>query len=606
MLRDRLLLIRELRSARRGPVVALTLLLFGAALLPAASALAMAALVARIEGDAPVWLPLAAFTSALLLGHLIDVFTVPVGYLVKAQIDGAHRAAVARLTTAGPTIDQLEDPGVQDLVRLARAEPENWTEHTPGDGATAVLSVLAQWVGAISAAGVLAAYAWWLVPLLVVPALAGRAVRRHALVAMARLWTGGLRASRRFAIWKDAAMSPAGGKEQRVYGLTDWVADRQRSAVHAMFDPVWALRRRNRRMYWITALMMVVPLSLVYAIVAAGVAHRQASVAVETAVLAAGFAVYVAAATGTYHSLQIESALPSAAALPRLRAALVGGAPAATVPVAVTPVDRPPRIHMHGIRFAYPGTGRPVLDDLDLAVGPGQMLAIVGLNGAGKSTLLKLLAGLYRPDAGTVTADGIDIRELGEALWRERVAAVFQDFVRYPLSLAENIALGRASTAPDRAALVAAAGEAGLWPVLTRLPASWDTPLARHRSGGVDLSAGQWQQVALARALYAVRTGARLLVLDEPTAHLDVRSEFELFSRLARRTGKVTIVLVSHRLSTVRQADRIVLLDGGRIIESGRHDALMAAGGPYARLFRIQAERFRGGISDRIDDRGPA
>ena len=144
--------------------------------------------------------------------------------------------------------------------------------------------------------------------------------------------------------------------------------------------------------------------------------------------------------------------------------------------------------------------------------------------------------------------------------------------------------------------------DAGLDEVLDRLPHGWDTPLARSRTGGVDLSGGQWQQVVLARALYAVRTGARLLVLDEPTAHLDVRTEFDVFQRLAARKQDAGVVLISHRLSTVRQADRIVLLEDGRITESGTHDELMARGGGYATMFAIQADRFNRGYDDRIEE----
>jgi ATP-binding cassette subfamily B protein len=154
----------------------------------------------------------------------------------------------------------------------------------------------------------------------------------------------------------------------------------------------------------------------------------------------------------------------------------------------------------------------------------------------------------------------------------------------------------------DEAALADAVREAGLSTVIDRLPDGLDTPLARDRTGGVDLSGGQWQQVVLARALYAVHTGARLLVLDEPTAHLDVRSEMELFGRLAGRAGDTSIVLISHRLSTVRHAGRIVLLDGGRITESGTHEQLLAQHGRYAEMFNIQAERFRRGYDDRIEE----
>jgi ABC-type multidrug transport system fused ATPase/permease subunit len=183
--------------------------------------------------------------------------------------------------------------------------------------------------------------------------------------------------------------------------------------------------------------------------------------------------------------------------------------------------------------------------------------------------------------------------DIGPDAWRRRIAVVFQDFVRYHLSARDNVALGNAVVEPDLAAVAEAARHAGFDEVVERLPGGWGTPLARTRTGGVDLSGGQWQQVALARALYAVRTGCRLLVLDEPTAHLDVRTERDVFARLAAHRGDASVVLISHRLSTVRQADRIVLLSGGRITASGTHDELMAAGGEYAAMFEIQARRFR-------------
>jgi ATP-binding cassette subfamily B protein len=233
---------------------------------------------------------------------------------------------------------------------------------------------------------------------------------------------------------------------------------------------------------------------------------------------------------------------------------------------------------------------------------PGELLAIVGVNGAGKSTLIKLLAGLYEPTSGRVTADGVDIADLGPTAWRTRLAVVFQDFVRYHLSAADNVSLGNAAAEMSRGAVVAAARDAGLDKVVDGLPNGWDTPLARARTGGVDLSGGQWQQVALARALYAVRTGARVLVLDEPTAHLDVRTERDVFARLTAHRGDASVVLISHRLSTVRQADRIALIGDGRVAEAGTHDELMAARGPYATMFAIQAQRFQRGYDDRMEE----
>jgi ABC-type multidrug transport system fused ATPase/permease subunit len=210
-------------------------------------------------------------------------------------------------------------------------------------------------------------------------------------------------------------------------------------------------------------------------------------------------------------------------------------------------------------------------------------MAVVGVNGAGKTTLAKLLCRLYDPQSGAIELDGVDIRELDLAEHRAAVTAVFQDFVRYELPMRFNVAPRGASDEVVEEALAAAgAGElAGL-----------DTVLARGYDGGTDLSGGQWQRVALARALAAVRTGARLALLDEPTAALDVRGEAEIFERILAETRQCTTILVSHRFSTVRKADRICVLEHGRVVELGTHDELMDLGGRYRTMFDLQASRF--------------
>jgi ATP-binding cassette subfamily B protein len=236
---------------------------------------------------------------------------------------------------------------------------------------------------------------------------------------------------------------------------------------------------------------------------------------------------------------------------------------------------------------------------LDLEIRPGETLAVVGFNGAGKSTLIKLLAGVYRPTSGRITGGGIDIAEHGQ--WSAHLAIVFQDFIKYPLTVAENISLGFPGT-PDPELIRTAIGDAGFGDVVARLESGIDTPLDRSRTGGTDLSGGQWQQLALARALYRIGCGAKILVLDEPTAHLDVRTEHALFDRLAALTEGITTVLVSHRLSTVRRADRIVLLADGTVAESGTHAELIALDGTYAHMYRLQAERYRSGFDDRLEE----
>jgi ABC-type multidrug transport system fused ATPase/permease subunit len=210
-------------------------------------------------------------------------------------------------------------------------------------------------------------------------------------------------------------------------------------------------------------------------------------------------------------------------------------------------------------------------------------MAIVGQNGAGKTTLAKLLCRLYDPQDGAIEIDGVDLRDMDVASWRARVTAVFQDFIRLELPLRDNVAPSGATDEAMRSAL-AAAGASSL--------AGLDTILARGYDGGTDLSGGQWQRVALARALCAVQGGAAVVLLDEPTAQLDVRGEAEIFERILAATRHATRVLISHRFSTVRHADRICVLEQGRVVELGTHDELMARGGRYQTMFDLQAQRF--------------
>jgi ABC-type multidrug transport system fused ATPase/permease subunit len=581
-MRERVAMLAKLRDAGWPLGLALTAALLVEALIPAATAVTMGLLVSTVEQQRPTLLPLAAFAVILLVSHVADAANDPLGYAVRVRIDGAHRAAVARLAATAATLDVLERQRTRDLIRLASADPDNWTEHTPGDGVIAMLTVLISYLGVASSCAVLAAFSPFLVPGILLPAWCSRTLYLRRMRVKIRRWAAGISDGRRRDYWKTVATSAAEGKELRVFGFGRWVTDRAQHHVHAMYDPIWRAQLRVvKRGPLLTTIFCGIPLAVSYAIVAAGTAGGHHPVGTETAVLAAGYSVCVAAGLA-FNQLAAESAQPSLRALAELRTVLAG---AAEDHNQAELAEAPQPVLMKKVCFAYPGSDRQVLRDLDLEIKPGELLAIVGLNGAGKSTLIKLLSGLYRPSSGTITAGGTDITTALHQ-WRRRISVVFQDFARYELSVRDNVTL---SGQIEEAALGAAARESGLDAVIARLPGGWDTPLSRSRAGGVDLSGGQWQQVVLARALYPP---AWLLVLDEPTAHLDVRTEFELFTRLAGQRGRRSVVLISHRLSTVRQADRIVLLDGGRIAESGSHEELITRNGTYARMFALQAERF--------------
>jgi ABC-type multidrug transport system fused ATPase/permease subunit len=271
--------------------------------------------------------------------------------------------------------------------------------------------------------------------------------------------------------------------------------------------------------------------------------------------------------------------------------ATAGGLPGDLGRAAKRPVDRMPahELRLRDLTFGYPGAGAPVLRDFNLTIPAGTSLAIVGRNGAGKTTLAKLICRLYDPQSGAIEADGVDIRDFDVDAWRSRITAVFQDFIRFELPLRDNVAPLGAEEEVVVAALRAAGADR-----LTSL----DTVLAKGYEGGTDLSGGQWQRVALARALAAVRIGAGIVLLDEPTAQLDARGEAEIFSRILAETSGCTTVLISHRFSTVRQADRICVVEDGAVVELGSHDQLMARNGRYRTMFDLQAQRFDAGEPD--------
>lgn len=581
-----------LRHAGPRWITGLVVLEVAVALVPLAIISAIGILVGRVADDAPVGGPLALLASLLLVQQVLGPIRASVAYRVTRRVDGVVRAQVMELANRSVGIAPFEDPTTLDRLEVAGGIIDKFWGATPGGAAVGVVSLAGRYLQVAGAAVLLSR--------LSLPVAAGltaivlfayyrsrqwnrmrlRAIRENHLAGRASRYTSGL------------ANTPPFAKEVRVFGALDWLEDRFR----AQWDEVSAARLVPWRWAATRVTVLIVALGPVIALGFVVVARTGAQEGVGARTLAVGLQAAVALFSLLFDqrqddSYQVDFGLEALDTLHDLEAS-VGGIVA---PGALDATDLPRQtISFDGVHFAYPGSEREVFAGLDLTIAAGSSLAIVGTNGAGKTTLVKLLARLHEPQAGDIRIDGTPLRELDAASWRCRMAVIFQDFVRYELPAADNVGFGGISRMTDVDALDRAAARAGARDVVRRLPAGWATPLSRQYSGGADLSGGEWQRIALARALFAVEAGAGILVLDEPTANLDVRAEAALFEDFLDLTRGLTTILISHRFSTVRHADRICVLEGGVVVEDGSHEELLAANGRYAELFLLQAERFRG------------
>ena len=549
-------------------------------LLPAIFAVAMGRLVGSIQRGGDLAAPLALVGIVFVLLQVLP----PIHQVVGANL-GSRTAAwlYDQLTTAcvrPPGMGHLENPKLTNDLTMARDFDLGITGPPMSMSMDFIAGGLVEMVGGLASAVVVAGYAWW-APLVLV----GAWVATHWLLRESAIWrdrnTDEVREAQRHADYAyRLAVEPPAAKELRMFGLADWVIERFRSRRRRLFELRWhATRLRERPLIWSMLLVLAANVGVFWSL---GSAAADGNLPLDKLVTFAIAAVSTSMIAFGGLSWALDGAAAPAAAVMRLHqsmdpagALVQGNRPAARMPAR--------EIRFRNVTFAYPASGEPVLTNFDLVIPAGSSLAIVGQNGAGKTTIAKLLCRLYDPQAGAIEMDGVDLRALDIDAWRSRVAAVFQDFIRFELPLRANVALGGAPDDEIRQAL-ADAGASGL--------ADLDTVLARGYPGGTDLSGGQWQRVALARALCAVRLGAGLVLLDEPTAQLDVRGEAEIFDRILTATRHATTILISHRFSTVRHADRICVLEHGRVVELGTHEELMAADGRYRTMFELQASRF--------------
>jgi ABC-type multidrug transport system fused ATPase/permease subunit len=547
--------------------------------LPAAFAIAMGVLVGAVQQGQGLVVPLAVVGVVFVLLQILT----PINTAIGANL-GDRTAAwlYDRLTEAcvrPPGLGHLEDPKLTGDLTVARDFDLGMTGPPLSISVDFIAGGLVELIGGLACTIVLFGFSWW-APIV----LAGAWIATHYLLRESAVWrdrnTEEVRAAQRDADYAfRLAVDPAPSKELRVFGLAGWTIDRfvkRRTLLHTL--QYEATRLRERPVLWSLLIVLGANVVVFWALASAA---ADGSLTLARAVIFAQSAVGVSMIAFGGLNWALDGSAAPVTAVMRLESAMA--------PVgALSPGDRladkmPAReIRFRDVSFAYPN-GPPVLDHLDLTIPAGSSLAIVGQNGAGKTTLAKLLCRLYDAQTGTIEVDGVSLRDLDIESWRSRVTAVFQDFTRFELPLRDNVAPGGAPDDVIRHALDdAGAGR------LARL----DTVLARGYDDGTDLSGGQWQRVALARALCAVECGARLVLLDEPTAQLDVRGEGEIFERILGATRNCTTILISHRFSTVRHADRICVLEHGRVIELGTHDELMAKGGRYRTMFDLQAQRF--------------
>jgi ATP-binding cassette, subfamily B, bacterial len=557
-------------------------------LLPAAFAIAMGLLIGAVQRADSLALPLAVTGTVFVLLQVL----APLHQTISANLGNKTAAWLYdQLTIAcvtPPGMGHLENPRLTNDFTMARDFDLGITGPPLSISMDFIAAGLVEMIGGIASAIVLAFYAWW-APLV----LGGAWLATHYLLRESAIWkdrnTEAVREAQRHAEYAyRLAVEPPAAKELRLFGLADWTVERFRGQRRRLFELRWqATRLRERPVIW--SLIVVVTANVI-------VFGSMAAAASAGTLPLDRLVTFAAAAIGTSMiafgglSWALDSAAAPAGAVLRLESAMVesGALSAGHSSAAGMPARE---IRFRRVSFAYPATGEQVLKDFDLTIPAGSSLAIVGQNGAGKTTLAKLLCRLYDPQHGAIEVDGHDLRSLDIDAWRSRVAAVFQDFIRFELPLRDNVApaLTRPGTTnlgldADIDAALTAAGASEL--------ALLDTILAKGYPGGTDLSGGQWQRIALARAMLAVHRGAGIVLLDEPTAQLDVRGEAEIFERILRATRGVTTILISHRFSTVRHADRICVIEHGRVIEFGSHDELMALDGRYKTMFELQAARF--------------
>ena len=479
-------------------------------------------------------------------------------------------------------VRHFEDSEVYDKMQNARREASS----RPLSMALQVLAIGQQLVTLMALSALLVRLSPWSVLVIVAASIPAFLAEARFSADSFRLWTWRAPEARQLNYLEWVLTRDSHVKEVKLYGLGGLLLERYRRLFTKFFgeDRELAVRRmRAGLLFGMVSLAAFYGMYALMAVRAAGSAITLGDLTLYIAVFRQGQGAVQAvlqAMGGLYEDALFMSNLfayfdiPTEGEAPRRRPAQ-------------RPASGPQQMELRNVSFRYPGKKEWALRQVSLRLSPGEALGLVGENGAGKSTLVKLLLRLYDPTEGEILYGGVDLRDMDPRELRDRIGAVFQDYARYQFTAAENIGLGDPDRIEDRAGIADAARRGGAAEVIEALPSGYDTVLGGWFHGGLELSAGQWQKLAVARAF--MRQRADVLILDEPTASIDAEAEHQLFQRFQELAAGRTTILISHRFSTVRIADRIAVLHGGRLEELGSHRELVSRGGRYARLFRLQA-----------------
>jgi ATP-binding cassette, subfamily B, bacterial len=594
-----------LRADRWRLVRAALLVLLGYLATPLIAVALMGLTDAAVAGDGPAAGAYALAVAVLLVVELMAVHFAHLSYFEVGELaEAGLNERLGGLLHGARGVHHFDEPQTMNSVTLMR---EGFAQTREGVEALLQFCGLALQVGLTTVLLVRLDPWLLLLPLAALPPVL-IAERAQRVLDTAKEKAG--ESTRLAAHLLAVAVSPASVKEVRIFQAEQQLIARQSAAWQRVSAALGAAHLRSAALRAGGQILFALAYGgAIVAVISRAVAG-QASIGqvVLVITLAVQVSVQVSGVLGLLARLQ-----GAAATLDRLHAARrrLESAPREdlrpeaapredrprAVPPAVLPVRLERGIRLENVSFSYPGADRPVLHEVSLEIPPGATVAVVGENGAGKSTLVKLLCGLYEPTSGRVLADGVDLRDLPPEAWRARLATLLQDFARFELSLRDNAGAGDLRRLHDDEAITAALARAGAESLPGVVPGGLDGLLGHGYGDGVDLSGGQWQRLGLSRA--HLREDPLLLVLDEPASALDAAAEHALFERYAASAGQVgresgaVTVFVSHRFSTVRMAELIVVLDQGRVVESGGHARLMADGGLYAELYGLQARAYR-------------